>query len=230
MGWTWSKGKAALLTPEISTASLQLTEGYNTDPITVPRISPYSSYRTLGVYISPSGSCRKAISILRSIADDYASKIIPSSLNRDEALTSYLQYLVPKIGFPLPALSLTEKQCTYIQAPALTAFLPELHLDRHTARSIIHGPTEYGGINIPHAYFLQSLGQLNLLIGHIRAKDKTSHLIRISMSYLQLIVGSGVTFFNLPFSKYAKWVESSWLTSIWSCISQVKFTLQIRNS
>jgi hypothetical protein len=168
-----------MLTPELSTASLQLTEGNNTDLITVPRISPNSSYRTLGVHISPSGSCMKAMHILRTTAEDYASKIIPSTLHREEALTSYLQYLVPKIGFPLPALSLTEKQCSHIQAPALNAFSPKLHLNWHTARSIIYGPTEYGGIHIPHAGFLHSLGQLKLFIGHLRAKDKASHLIRI---------------------------------------------------
>lgn len=114
----------------------------------------------------------KAMHILRTTAEDYASKIIPSTLNREEALT-------PKIEFPLPALSLTEKQCWHIQAPALHAFSPKLHLNWHTARSIIYGPTEYGGIHIPHACFLKSLGQLKLFIGHLRAKDKTSHLIRI---------------------------------------------------
>jgi hypothetical protein len=74
-------------------------------------------------------------------------------------------------------------------SPALNAILPKLYLNRHTARSIIHGPEEYGEINIPYAYFLQSNGQLKLFIGPLRAKDKTCNLILISMSNLQLIVG-----------------------------------------
>ncbi len=152
LGWHWSQGKAIMLTPELSKASLRLTEGYNSTPITIPRLSPYNSYRTLGVYISPSGSCLKALKVLRSMAEDYASKVIPSTLTRDEALTSYLQYFIPKIGFSLPALALTEKQCTTVQAPALTAFLPKIHLNQHTARSIIHGPTEFGGLNIPRLF------------------------------------------------------------------------------
>jgi hypothetical protein len=230
VGWHWSNSTPVMLAPELSADTLKLTEGYSTETIKVPRISPYSSYRTLGVYISPSGSCTKAVQILREKADDYASKIITSTLNREEALTSYLQYFLPKLGFPLPVLTLTEKLCSYVQAPALNAFLPKVHLNQHTARSIIHGPSEYGGLTIPHAYYLQSSGQLNLLISHLRAKDKTSYLIVISMSSLQLLTGSHIPFFHLPYTKYAKWIESSWLTSIWECVSRVKFTLIIRNS
>jgi hypothetical protein len=94
---------------------------------------------------------------------------------------SYLLYFIPRIKFPLPALSLTEKQCTNFQPQALIAFLTKANMNRHTARSIIHGPEEYGGLNIPHAYFLQSNGQLGLLVGHLRARDKTGTLILISM-------------------------------------------------
>jgi hypothetical protein len=78
---------------------------------------------------------------------------------------------------------------------------PKLHLNRHTGRSIRYGPDLYGGLSLPHAYLLQSLGQINLLLGHLRAKDKTSKLILISMSHLQLLVGSDSPFLHLPFNK-----------------------------
>lgn len=49
MGWHWNNGKAALRTPESSAYDLRLSEGYNTDDlIAVPRLSPYTTYRTLG--------------------------------------------------------------------------------------------------------------------------------------------------------------------------------------
>lgn len=33
MGWNWSKGKATLLPPELSSATLELTEGYNIETL-----------------------------------------------------------------------------------------------------------------------------------------------------------------------------------------------------
>jgi hypothetical protein len=50
------------------------------------------------------------------------------------------------------------------------------------------------------------------------------------MSYLQLLVGSNINFFHLPYTKYAKGIKSSWLTSLWDCVSKVKFTLRLKNS
>jgi hypothetical protein len=134
MGWHWSKGKATLLPSELCPAMLKLSEGYILDdPVTVPRISPFNSYRTLGVHISPCGSPVPALKVLRGKAEDYAQKINASTIAREDALRSYLQYFIPKINFPLPVLSLTESQCSMLQSPALTAVIAKLHLNRHTA-------------------------------------------------------------------------------------------------
>jgi hypothetical protein len=48
------------------------------------------------------------------------------------------------------------------------------------------------------------------------------------MSNLQLTVGSSQPVLQLQFSKYAKWVDHSWLTSIWQCVSRINFLLHIK--
>jgi ribonuclease HI len=229
MAWKWQNGEAYLEPTANSSSQLLLTAGHNlSDPIPVPLLSPLDSYRTLGVYISPSGSTKKAYNILSSYSLNYASAITSSSLNKEEAYLSYMTFFLPKIRFPLPALTLTEQQCAKIQSPALNALLPKLHFNRHTARSIIHGPIKFGGVNLPHVYTYQCIGQLELFLGHIRSQDKTSELIMISISNLQLIVGSSTSFFNLPFPQYAKWVIPGWLTSLWKFLHRVNFSLQIK--
>lgn len=50
------------------------------------------------------------------------------------------------------------------------------------------------------------------------------------MSTLQLLVGSETLFFNLQYPKYAKWIEQSWLTLIWQCVSRAKFSLKIKRT
>jgi hypothetical protein len=69
------------------------------------------NYGMKQVQRNPSGSFSKAIQVLQENAEDYASKLTVSTLNREEALISHLQYFIPKIGFTLPTLALMEEQC-----------------------------------------------------------------------------------------------------------------------
>lgn len=50
------------------------------------------------------------------------------------------------------------------------------------------------------------------------------------MSKLQLLVGSDSPFLNLKFLLYAKWIEHSWLTSLWQCTSRTGFVLKIKRA
>lgn len=98
MAWKWTNGVAHLETPNNSSTSLLLTAGYDTtSPIPVPQISPLESYRTLGVFISPSGTMKKASDILQNYSLTYACSIMGSTLNREEAYTSYFMYFFPKV-------------------------------------------------------------------------------------------------------------------------------------
>jgi hypothetical protein len=64
------------------------------------------------------------------------------------------------------------------------------------ARSIIHGPVWYGGMNLPHLYTYQGVSQLKFLFGHLRAQDKTPKLILINHGCHQLLVGITANFLH----------------------------------
>jgi hypothetical protein len=114
--------------------------------------------------------------------------------------------------------------CTHIQAPALCAFLSKLHLNRGTLRSIIFGPPEYSGLQLLDLCTTEGISQLNLLIGHLRAKDEISQLILIDPSIIQLITGATTCFFHLEFQKYAKWI------GIGRLISELDLKFHIRQA
>ena len=50
------------------------------------------------------------------------------------------------------------------------------------------------------------------------------------MSYLQLITGAKPPFFNLPYSKYAKWIDKTWLTSVWQFLTNANLKLVINKA
>jgi hypothetical protein len=167
---------------------------------------------------------------ITSIAMDYANAVTGSRLDRAGALWSYVLYLVPKLMYASPALTLTEEECNKIQSPPLMAVLPKLHLNRHTAQSIVHGPQDYGGLTLPSVYGEQSFGQLWYLLGHINLQDKTGRLMIISLSNLQLISGCEKSILQQEHSRYKGWLEKCWLTSIWPYLSRVGWKIHIRNA
>ncbi len=140
-----------------------------------------------------------------------------------------MQYLQPKITYPLPCSSLSQKQCQYVQAPALTALLPKLHVNRHTAHVILFGEYRYSGLGIPDLYTDQGYGQLKLLIGHLKLGDEIGQLILIAISHLQLHICSRSPFFVCPYPLYAKWVENNWLTSIWKHMHQLNIKGEVEH-
>ncbi len=188
ISWTWNKaGNAKLKMILQSPGNLLLTSGSATDqPIIVPRIETSASFRTLGARISPSGKTDSTVQYLRSQTSHYASCIASSNLNREAIYWAFWQYFRPKIGFSMPILSLTQPQCTYVQAPALQATLAKLHLNRKVAWAIVFGPASHAGLDMPDLYTSAGISKLRLLLGHLQLQDKTAKLILIDNSYLQM--------------------------------------------
>jgi hypothetical protein len=223
--WHWENGRAVLATSKPVPATISLTAGDKLDDsVEIRRIEPTESYRTLGVHISPRGSNKGAITKLEEIILDYAQALTGSHMSKEETLTSYVQHLLPKLWFQLPALSLSAPECNKLMSTIWKSTLPRLHFNRNMARSIVHGPLILGGMALPHLATVQGIDKLHLLLGHIRLGDNTSALIRIDMSYVQMICGSNKFFMNLPYPQ-SSWVEWGWLVSVWSQISDSSLTI-----
>jgi hypothetical protein len=224
LSWQWHGGKSRLDTNQTMPAEIKLTAGSQVHkPSVIQRIEPTDSYRTLGVHISPSGSNKGAIRIMTDTALEYAQAITSSHLTRADTLTSYVQHLLPKIRYQLPALSLSTADCNKLMTPILKAALPKLHINRNTAGSIVHGPVTLGGMALPHLATVQGIDKLHLLLGHTRLEDDTGKLLQIDLSYVQLLSGATSLFLNKPYSAY-RWIEWGWVTSLWSFLEDTNFT------
>jgi hypothetical protein len=75
------------------------SEGNMEKLVTIPRIEPTASFRTLGVHFSPSGHNLGALTVLKEVVWEYCTNIRGSHLSRQDALMSYIQYLLPKLWF-----------------------------------------------------------------------------------------------------------------------------------
>jgi hypothetical protein len=105
----------------------------------------------------------------------------------------------------------------------LKSLLPKLNVNWNTARSIIFGPEELGGLSLPNLYIVQGIDKLKLFLGHLRLQDQTGNLLHINFMILQLLTGSRSFFMNKNYNKY-KWVEKCWLTSLWAFTTEASLT------
>ncbi len=227
LSWSWSKsGIARPCTIEQSPGVQELTSGTDPTHITIPRVEVTSTYRTLGAHISPSRLTKGTVVYLRDQSVAFASKVSSSTFTQVEAYWAFWQYYTPQVGFSVPTLSLSQANCHCIQAPAITATLSKLHLNQHTARPIIFGPARLGELKLLELYSSAGIGQLCLFVGNLCPRDKTSSLILIDISYIQLLVGSTTLFFNLPLP-YSTTADGGWLISIWQFITPLKLQLCI---
>jgi hypothetical protein len=108
---------------------LKLTAGTSTTLQTIRRIDPHESFQTLGVYVTPIGASDRAMEVLLKIALSYTKTVSSSHLSRETALVSYIQHILPKIRFQLPALTLTKAQCHRLTSRILMALLPKKHVN-----------------------------------------------------------------------------------------------------
>jgi hypothetical protein len=223
LAWDWHQGKAKLSTLKSSTYMLKMTSEMSPVMTEVKRIEPASSYCTLRVYISPSGKSAGPLSILCKTALEYCSKLVASTLTRKETLTSYIQYILPKLRYQPPLLQLTTQECDKLMSPILMAILLKMHLNRNTSRAIIHGAEEMGGLAIPHLYTIQGINKIKLFVSHLRLQDRTAKLIHIDLSYIQLLTGTGDFFLNKDYEKFS-WMETGWISSLWEFSSKINLT------
>jgi hypothetical protein len=218
MSWKWKGGTAHLETISQRPGDLTMTCGSDPTQITVPRVEPTSTYRTLGVFLSPSDNVEEAYFILKGQMESYASYLIGSSLTRGEAYWSYVLFLLAKLCYQLPCIFLSQSLCDSLM----------LHVNRNTARSIIFGPEELGGMNLPHLFTYQRYIKLSMFLGHIRVNDKTGKLLRIGISHLQLISGSRTFVLNTPYQPYSSWITNGWLLSLWEFTASTGLTFKIK--
>jgi hypothetical protein len=223
LAWRWHQGRAKLHTTKTSKHDLHMTSELGIVATERKQIEPSSSYRTLGVHITPSGDSKGALKVLMEAALTYCSNIVASKLTRQETLTSYIQYLFPKLRYQPPLLQLTKRKCDKLMTPVLQAILPKMHINQNTLRAIIHGPEELGGLALPHLHAIQGIDKIKLFVGHLRLNDRSAKLIHIDLTYIQIITGIGEFFSNKDCTPYS-WVEKGWLTSLWEFASQVKLT------
>jgi hypothetical protein len=157
--------------------------------VDIKRKAPSDSTQALVFHLQGDGKSDPPPKVLREKAKAYGEEISGSLLQRGESFTPYNRYYMPIIVYGIPMTTLSFKYCDDLQKPVVNAILPKMGIARKPPRAVVFGTARYGKIWLDHLAAVQSHGQLQYLLGHLRYQDTTGHIIRMMMDFTQMECG-----------------------------------------
>ena len=188
-------------------------------------IPPDRGKETLGVFLAPDGSNNEMVRELTEKATKWADLIRAGHLNRDDAKTATNTTIMKSLQYPLPALSLSKKQCRKIQNIVINAGLPKSGTCRNYPRAALFGPTEEGGLGLEDLYTYQGTSRIAILQEHINADTITGEMIRTSIEAAKIEIGVGRNIFELEFKKFGILLTECWIKDVWRYAEENNLTI-----
>jgi hypothetical protein len=123
---------------------------------------------------------------------------------------------MPSIAYDTPVTTLSFKECD-VQKPVVNAILPKMGITSKAPRAVVLGTTRYGRIGLNHLAAVQSHGQLQYLLRHLRCQDTTGQLIRMMMEFTQMDCVCTGDVFQQSYKQYSRSIiDENWITAIWA--------------
>jgi hypothetical protein len=98
---------------------------------------------------------------------------------------------LPSMAYPLSSGFVQENKLNKVDCQLKTVLLPKLAYSRTSPLSVLFGPTPLGGISLRQHSTEQGLLQIKLFLKHWRTPHIAGQLLRIAVSWAQLVSGVG---------------------------------------
>ena len=208
---------------------LQLDSSNRQKSYVITQNSAYKPHKTLGYWKDPAGGQRKQFSKLQAKCNKEAKFVSCSALSQSEAWKYYTACFVPSISYVLPNSFFSQSELEKLSKKAMSAIIAKCGFNRNTQRTIIYGPRCYGGARFYPLHLLQGTEQILTFIQHWRAKSILSNLLRIAVSWHQLQLGTGVSFFKDVHTHHPH-AESKWLASLRAYLATINASFELDDS
>ena len=201
---------------------LVLTDPSSAAPTIIPTMDPNTAYRTLCFYIAANGSYHTQLAIIRDAIDKWITIVSSSHLDNSQRWIAFRTFLYPRITYPLQLAATT--QLLTLDQQLAPHILQSLNLNRHFPRAFSHGPISLGGLALPDCTLYNLSFRTYLLLHFLTLNNDTGHLLRISIDWSQLQLGTSTHILNtFPIPNY---VTPTWITSLCDSLTpfEISFT------
>jgi hypothetical protein len=186
----------------------------------LPQLEPSDARETLGVYLAPDGNNNTAVEHLREKAVEWSNLVLTGHLTANDVRLAMDTTVIKSLEYPLPALTLTEKECKRIMAPVLEVALPQSHVCRTFPRDVVYGPKGMMGLGVNNLYYTQGAQHIATLQQFIDTDTITGDLLRSSIEMTKIHVGHGTNLFTLDYSRLGGLTPKSWISHLWQFCHQ----------
>jgi hypothetical protein len=170
---------------------------------------------TLGVYLSPDGNNTKAVAQLRKKGKDWSELVSTGHLTAKDVRLALDTTIIKSLEYPLPALTLTEKECKEIIAPILAVALPKARVCRTYPRAVVYGPKGTLGLGMNNLYYVQGTKHIAMFHQYIGTNTITGELLRASVEITKIHIGHRGNIFTLDYHMLGSLSPPSWISHLW---------------
>ena len=211
--YVWKHGKWTASDPDIP-IDLMATD-MSGQRIALSHLRCNEAAEMLGVWMAPNGDRTKLISELRAKAVEWGGKITRGNTSRNEAWTALNSNISASLKYPLPACTLTKKECKSIMWPAIKAALPRSGIASVIAGKIRDGPGGSGGSGSLSLYHYMGTSRTSKLVEELFRGTPLGFGMKMCIEDLVLDAGWYGLLWKMPFMKISKYIAAhSWLYSV----------------
>ena len=196
---------------------------YDSEPEPIKRLEPSSPHKTLGINPTVSGNRSPQLDILRKKIKKWARNVKSSSLSSRERLVAYFGYILRSIQFVVSTTSFNKIECKELDKIISPVLLHAVRVHRNASRVPLYTPKSMGGYGFVNIFHVQGIEKLKFFFMHYRLNDTTGQLIKISIRYSQLEMGTSTPFYLLDHKQHQFLVTETWTTQIWDYMCACKY-------
>jgi hypothetical protein len=194
--------------------------------IALKQLEANEASETLGVFLAPDGNNDAAKEALLAKANLWSELVHKGHLNAEDVMRAMDSTITQTLNYSLPALTLSEKECTRIMAPILNVALPQSKVCRTFPRKVVYGPKSMMGLGKNDLYLKQGALQIGLFQQYIHTDTITGELLRANAEIIKIHLGIGQNFFHLDYNILHRITPPSLLKHVWGFTHQNNITIQ----
>ena len=170
---------------------------------------------TLRVYLAPDGTCTQAAAFLWKKSEAWRDNIKAGALPSHEAWQCVTSTIMKTLTYPLPALTLTEAECTHIFAPVCTAGLNHSNINRKYPTDLVFGSKELLGLGLDNLFEIQGASKLTIFQEYINSNEITGPLLQSALEWATIHVGLPGHLFDHNYKLYGDLLPRSFIKTLW---------------
>jgi len=190
----------------------------NGRPALIPQLQPSEACRTLGICLALDGNNKDELQYLLEVAKGWQTLMSAAIVTHAAVEFGLRQVILRKLEYPLVATTFTLNECNKLMSPILSAGLPAAGFTRTFPRAIVHGPWQWGGLNITNLFMGQTIKHIHMVM---KFGNKLSDIMGslLQAAYEAFHMDSGLSGKIVDFLECVyTYVTSTWLTHTWeSC-------------